>query len=466
MATKHCDVAIIGAGTAGLHAYKSAIAAGVDVLLIERGPGGSTCTGTGCIPSKLLIAAARSAADARRAGLFGIAVSGIAVDGRAVLRRVLLERDKADGQIRDEYLGIPQEHRLHGEARFTGPTTLAVGDVTVEARSVIIAVGAHPQVPTSLEAIGALVHTHDTIFEIEQLPATLAVIGAGPLGLELAQAFSRLGVAVTVLDKSDRIGAVADPHAEQAAREALRKNFTVHLGVEVEASMAAGKARLSWTGSSTGSVDVEMVLAATGRAPELAPLNLAASGLSLGEKDVPEFDPDTRRCGNTSVFLAGDVGGWRPVLHEAARGGTIAGAIAAGGDPPSPVPALAIAFTEPNLVEVGAGFDALPEGAILGEAQATSNARSGIDAQDEGLVRLYADRTGRLLGGSIVLTGGEHLGQSLALAIGQGMNAARFADQPWYHPCLEELLQEAARDVVRQQQRAGGPGPSGQDRSF
>ncbi len=426
---RNCDIAIIGAGTAGLHAYKSATKAGADVLLIERGPGGSTCTRTGCIPSKLLIAAGPSAADARKADVFGLVVAGVAINGRAVMRRLRAERDKADGQIKDQCRAIPEEHRLHGEARFTGPTTLAVGGAVIEARSVIIAVGAHPEVPASLGPVRALVHTHETIFEIEDLPQTLAVIGAGPLGLELAQAFAKLGVSVTVLDKSGKIGALADPVAEAAAREALREDFAVHLGVEVKAAMAAGKARLSWIGVDEGSVEVDMVLAPTGRTPELSSLDLGACGVALDDKGVLLFDPDTRRCGDAQVFVAGDVGAWRPVLHEAARGGTIAGAVATGAAPPPPVPPLSIAFTEPNLVEVGARFGALPGDAITGEAKATDNARSGIDAQDEGLVHLYADPSGKLLGGTIVLTGGEHLGQSFALAIDRGMDVAGLANQ-------------------------------------
>lgn len=452
MATRHCDVAIIGAGTAGLHAFKSATKAGADVLLIERGPAGSTCTRTGCIPSKLLIAAGRSAADARKAGVFGVGVGDVTVDGRAVMRRLRAERDKADGQIRDQYFDIPQERRLHGQARFTGPTTIMVGEhMVVEAGAIIIAVGARPEVPPSLEPVRALLHTHETIFDIADLPGSLAVVGAGALGLELAQAFSALGVDVTVLDKSGKVGALVDPVAEAAARDALCKDFALHLGIEIEAVMAGGRARLSWNGDSAGTIDVDMVLAATSRSPDLASLDLAASGVRTDDKGVPEFDPATRRCGETPIYVAGDAGGWRPVLHEAARGGTIAGALATLGHAPPPVPALTIAFTEPNLVEVGAGFGVLPDEAIVGVAQATDNARSGIDAQDEGLVRLYAGRTGELLSGTIVLTGGEHLGQSLALAIDRRMDAAGLAEQPWYHPCLEEMLQAAARDVVRQQ---------------
>jgi dihydrolipoamide dehydrogenase len=447
---RRCDVAIIGAGTAGLHAYKAAVARGVDVIIIERGPGGSTCTRSGCIPSKLLIAAGRAAAQARRADVFGVDVTKVEVDGASVLHRLRSERDKADAKIRKEYEVIPAAHRLHGDARFTGPTTLAVDDVDLSAGSIIIAVGGSPDVPSFLDPICDMVRTSETIFEIEALPDTLAVIGGGPLGLELAQAFSRLGVRVTVLDASEQVGALKDPDCERSARAALLQGLEIHSGVEIKASRLGERARLTWAGSSDGTVEVDMVLAATGRTANLAGLCLENAGIELDDKGIPDFDHRTHRCGSSPVFIAGDAGGWRPVLHEAARGGTSAGAVAAGGEPLPTVPLLAIAFTEPNLVEVGTAFDKLPEDAVIGTALATDNARSGIDADDAGIVRLYADRSGRILGGSIVLTGGEHLGQALAVAIDTGMDAAKLAAQPWYHPCLEEMLQEAARDVWQQ----------------
>ena len=353
--------------------------------------------------------------------------------------------------MRNQYRDIPEDQRPHGSARFAGPTTLLVGDdIRVEARAVIVATGASPQIPASLKAARALMHTHETLFDIEALPASLAVVGAGPLGLEMAQAFARLGVAVTVLDNSDKLGLLTDPQAEQVARRAFEKDFAIYLGVTVDAVMDGSKARLSWTGDSAGAVAVDMVLTATGREPKLAGLDLGTAGIETDDKDVPSFDPHTHRCGDTSVFLAGDADIWRPVLHEAARGGTTAGLVAVRGAPLPQRPALSIALTEPNLVQVGTKFDELPDGAIVGTAAAVNDARSGIDGELEGLARLYAAPSGKLLGGTIVLTGGEHLGQSLALAIDRDMDAASFADQAWYHPVLEEMLQAAARDIVRQ----------------
>jgi dihydrolipoamide dehydrogenase len=241
-----------------------------------------------------------------------------------------------------------------------------------------------------------------------------------------------------------------DPQCELAARQSLSADLAIHSGVKVTASLTGARASLEWSGSSSGRVDVDMVLAASGRTANLSELGLPSAGIALDDNGVPEFDHESHRCGSSSIFIAGDVGGWRPILHEAARGGTIAGTVASGGEPLPPVPSLAIGFTEPNLVEVGRAFDELPESAVIGCALATDNARSGIDAEDQGLVRLYADRNGILLGGSIVLTGGEHLGQALAVLIGAGMDAATLVAQPWYHPCLEEMLQEAGRDICRQ----------------
>jgi dihydrolipoamide dehydrogenase len=442
-------VAVIGAGTAGLKAYKAAEAHGDTVLLIERGEGGSTCTRVGCMPSKLLLAAGRMAFDARRAGEFGIDTGVVRVDGAKVLARMRHERDRFVGSVLDEYHAIPDSERLQGEARFTGPTTLAVGDTMVEARAIVIATGGHPIVPDTLEPVKWLVHTHETIFSIEQLPASMAVLGAGPLGIELAQAFARLGVAVTVLDEGDTVGGLGDPVANEAARAALSREFDLRLGAKVTAAPAEdGRATLSWSGKSEGEVTVELVLAATGRPPNLESLDLDKTGLALDEHGTPLFEETTRRCGDSQIFIAGDANAWRPVLHEAARGGRIAGGVAAGGPPSRPLPAFAVTFTEPGIAVVGTAFDELPEGATIGCATVKDNGRADIEGEDQGVVRLYGDKAGRLIGAAIVAPGAEHLGHLVALGIDRGIDVATFADQPWYHPTLEEMLQSAARDLA------------------
>ncbi len=448
MDERQCDVAIIGAGTAGLKAYKAAVARGADVLLIERGRGGSTCTRFGCMPSKLLLAAANAATAVRAAPLFGVDPGTVSIDGDAVLRRVRAERDRFVASVLDEYNAIPAERRLHGEARFDGPRSLVVGDTRIEAGAIVIATGARPVVPDSLAQIGDRVRTHETIFEIEALPVRLAVLGAGPVGIELAQAFARLGSAVTVIDEGDLVGGLGDPEALAVAIASLGTELDLRLGVTATARAEGAGVRLDWSGASTGSVVVDLILVATGRPPALGSLDLAEAGLELDDHGVPDFDPLSRRCGTSSVFIAGDAGSWRPVLHEAARGGRIAGDVAAGGTPPRALPRLAVTFTEPNLVEIGCAFKDLPDGHRIGSATMADNGRATAEGHGTGLVRLYGDAGGQLIGGAIVAVGGEHLGHLVALGIDRGITVADFADQAWYHPTIEETLQSAARDLA------------------
>lgn len=336
---------------------------------------------------------------------------------------------------------------IHGSARFCGADTVMVGDIRVTARrGIVIATGGHPIVPDLLQPVQHLVHTHETIFDLDSLPRTLAVLGAGPVGIELGQAFARLGVAVTVIDDGDSVGGLKDPDVNQAVIDALGGEMTLALGVEAKASATDdGRARVAWDG---GDVVVDLILAATGRPPSLAELALENTGLALDSRGTPEFDERSRRCGESAIFIAGDAGAWRPVLHEAARGGRISGEVAAGGDAPRALPAFAVAFTEPNIVSVGIGFDALPEGARIGVARVSGNGRATADGESEGLVRLYGDRDGQLIGAAIAAAHGEHLGHLVALAIDRGTDVATFADQAWYHPTVEELLQEAARDLL------------------
>jgi dihydrolipoamide dehydrogenase len=440
---------VIGAGTAGLKAYKAAKRHGATVVLIERGDGGSTCTRVGCMPSKLLLAAGRMAFEVRRAGTFGVEVEQVRVDGGKVLARMRAERDRFVDAVLDEYHDIPDVERLRGEARFTGPTTLMVDGTVVEAKAIVIATGGHPIIPDTLDGVRSLTHTHETIFEIEQLPASMAVLGAGPLGLELAQAFARLGVPVTLLDKGGSVGGLGDPVADEAARAALAREIDLQLGVEVEAVPTDnGRATLRWTGASEGEVTVDLILAATGRPPNLDALDLGKTGIALDDHGTPLFEETTRRCGDSAIFIAGDANAWRPVLHEAARGGRIAGEVAAGGEGSRPLPYLSIAFTEPNLVEVGARFDELPKGAAIGCATVTDNGRADVEGEDAGIVRLYGDAAGTLIGATIVAPGGEHLGHLVALGIDRGIDVATFADQAWYHPTVEEMLQSAARNLA------------------
>lgn len=448
--TIRCDVAVIGAGTAGLAAWRAADKRGKHAVIIERGPGGTTCARVGCMPSKLMLAAARAAREARRSDLFGVRTGSVEIDGAAVLARMRNERDRFTAGACENWFAIPPEQRIDGTARFTGPTTLQVEDgPTVEADAVVIAVGSSPIVPPVLDPVAERVRTFETLFDIEALPKRMAVIGAGALGLELAQAFALLDVAVTVIDDGPAPGKLTDPEAVAVARAAFESRLDLHLETEVqEAAMTDDGARLRWDG---GEGVFDLVLAASGVKPDLKPLDLEAAGIELDDRGTPLFDAATRRCGDAPVFVAGDAGGDRPVLHEASREGEMAGIGAAGGRARPRLPKLAMTFTDPEMVLVGCDHDDLPDGARIGTERFEENGRVRIEEGPEadGIARVYADPDGKLIGGTLVGPQSEHLGHMLALAVSQGMTADALADAAFYHPCVEETLQNAVRDLLR-----------------
>ena len=445
MNNRKCDVAVIGAGTAGLAAWRAVTAAGADALLIERGPGGTTCARVGCMPSKALLAAGRAAHSARGADEFGVRVGAVEVDGAAVMARVRRMRDIMTQAVFDGMDDVPDDRRIDGEARFAGPTTLTVGEVTIEAEAVVIAVGADPTIPDGLADGSDRVRTHLDIWDLETLPKSLGVLGAGPVGIEIAQAMARLGVAVTVFDPGDAVGALQDKEVNAAAVACLGREMTLRLGEEPKGVPIEGGVRLKGDGEP---VDVELVLAATGRPPNLKALDLDAAGVALDDKGVPTFDTRTKQVAGSPIWIAGDANDWRPVLHEASHGGSVAGCQAAGakGDA-ALLTNVAMVYTDPGIAIVGPTFGDLPDGARIGCAK-VEGGRAQIDGHEGGVVRLYADRNGVLIGGSIVAHAAEHLAHALMVAVSQDMTVTAFTALPWYHPCYEEHLQTAARDLL------------------
>ncbi len=255
MDTRKVDVAIIGAGTAGLNAVREAEKAGKSWLLIERGAYGTTCARVGCMPSKLLIAAADAAHEARRAGLFGVRVPRVEVDGRAVMARLRHERDRFAGAVVQSTRELPDENRLCGEARFLDANTLEVtpspgsddAPTRVTANTTVVATGSSPMLLPVFDAVREQVLTSDTVFEIEDLPGSMAVVGTGSIGLEIGQAFDRLGVKVTFLDNGAHPGPCSDPEVIACIDRTLSDNLDLNMNVDVSDARAQdGGIEITW----------------------------------------------------------------------------------------------------------------------------------------------------------------------------------------------------------------------------
>jgi len=457
------DVAVIGAGTAGLAAYRSATAVTPRVVMIEGGLHGTTCARVGCMPSKLLIAAGDAAHHARHAGPFGVHAK-VEIDGREVMDRVRRERDRFVGFVVESVDRIPEDHKLHGRARFVAPGALEVDvageTVRVTARSVVVATGSSPFVPPMFEAVRDRLVINDDVFQWDALPSSVAVFGTGVIGLELGQALSRLGVRVRVFGQRGVIGPLTDPVVRASALAALREDVPIHpdgsvrlvrraeQGVEVTFDDVDGVSRVE---------TFDYALVATGRRPNLGGIGLEHSGIRFAANGKPVVDRTTLQAEGAAVFIAGDASDDVPVLHEAADEGRIAGENAARFPRIAPGPRrslLAITFTEPQIAIAGATFASLTQSGpedrevVVGEIAFADQGRSRVMLQNRGIGHVYADRaTGRFLGAELVGPRVEHIGHLLAWAHQQELTVEGMLAMPFYHPVVEEGLRTALRDA-------------------
>lgn len=472
------DVAIIGAGTAGLNARREVERAGKRWLLIESAGYGTTCARVGCMPSKLLIAAAESAEHARRANLFGVRIdpAAIRVDGRAVLERVRRERDRFVRLVREEVERLPEAQRLFGHARFKGPTELVVGDHTrVRSKAVVIATGSRPSLPEKLAALDdpELVLTSDTIFELLELPESLAVFGTGAIGLELGQALQSLGVRVVFFNPNQTLGSVSDPEIDKQLRVHLRARLELELGVSemrLERSGYGVVLHYSTENGVRAETRFARVLAASGRKPNLDALGLEHTGLALDEHGTPKFDPATMQCGSAPIFLAGDADGQRQVLHEAVDDGAIAGANAANFPQVEAMQrraALSIAFTSPRVAVLGQSYrEASQRPIAIGESSYSDQGRARVIAEAHGHVRVYVERgQQRLIGAELFGPGVEHTAHLLAWAVQAELPLRALLRMPVYHPTLEEGIRTALRDAAKKLELLQGCPPTDQGTS-
>lgn len=460
MGNRKVDIAIIGAGTAGLTAYNAASKHTDNLVLIEGGIYGTTCARVGCMPSKLLIAAAESAYGASQTKLFGIQVGDIVVRGDQVLERVRKERDKFVDSVLESMEAIPAAHKLTGPVRFLAPGKLAVGEgMEIEADRIVIATGSSPTIPSMFQGLGDRLLINDSLFELPDLPESIAVFGSGVLGLELGQALSRLGVRVRMFGQGGSLGGIADEEIRAYAEQCFNEEFYLDTHSEVnDLSPTEGGVSISFVHKDKGAVTERFnyVLVATGRAPNLEGLDLDHSGLTLDDRGTPLTEPSTLQCGDSPVFLVGDANGKAPVLHEAAHEGRIAGDNA--GRYPNLVTAVrqvpfSVVFSSPQITAIGVAVGGISEAERKnygsGSSSFENQGRSKVMGKNRGLLKVYAERDGGVFAGAEMFgPAAEHIGHLLAWAAQQRMTVSEMLAMPFYHPVIEEGLRTALKDLV------------------
>jgi dihydrolipoamide dehydrogenase len=455
---KNFDVLILGAGTAGLAAMRAVRQRTENFAVVNDGPYGTTCARVGCMPSKTLIEAANTYHQRCHFSAMGIRGSGaLCVDIPAVMRRVRELRDhfvRSVLRITDS-LG---QRNIPGRARFVDAHTVEVDGTRLQAERIIIATGSHPFVPQEWRSLGQAVLTTDDLFELNDLPARMAVVGLGGVGAETAQALSRLGIEVTAFEAVREIAGLSDPVVNACAVAALGEELQLVLGAKTDLRKNNGGVCITADGTS---VIVRKVLVAVGRRPNLQDLGLEALGIELDEQGVPIFDPTTMQIGDLPIYIAGDANADAPLLHEAADEGFIAGHNALRREPQcferrTP---LAIFFTSPNIAVVGRSFADLQDADVaIGKVDLGNQGRLRMSNRNRGCLRVYAEQeSGRLLGAELCAPEGEHLAHLLALAIDREMTLTDLLRLPFYHPVAEEGLRTALRDAAGKLPRRAGP---------
>lgn len=455
MKTLQVDVAIVGAGTAGLYALREVKRAKKSFVLIDKGPLGTTCARVGCMPSKVALHGAELWSIRQEQKKYGITgTEQLQIDRAAAWAKVREIRDDFAGGAANNAVKSAGKHLIMGAAKFLEPTVLQVegedGTQRIEAQAVVIAVGSRPVIPSFLTAFRDYLITTDELFELEELPQRLGLLGLGAIGLEMGLAMQRLGVEVVGADMAEAIGGIRDPEVAKYALQAFSNNFPMYLGASANLESAEQGVQLV---SGANRVAVDKVLVALGRRPNIDKLNMADAGFKLDEHGMPTFDLNTLQIEDYPVYLVGDANAYRTLMHEAAAEGAVAGFNACRKIPQAfeRKTSLAIAFTQPDIISVGASFSDLDEDAILiGTAYSTNDGRSRILSSVPGVLRIYADKkTGKLLGAAMVGTRAEHIAQFLALAISQEMTVHELLAVPYYHPVVEEMIQSAVQDIVR-----------------
>jgi dihydrolipoamide dehydrogenase len=455
------DVAIIGAGTAGLSARAEVARKTDNYVVIDGGILGTTCARVGCMPSKSLVEVANAYHRQSLFRMFGISDSVTAPPDIAnVMGHVRRLRDRFVSGV-EKGMDSWKEHLIRKNARFIDANTLDLGDETIRAGRIVIATGSKPVVPEKWRKYERYLVDADEFFGLESVPPRMAVFGLGPNGIELGQALARLGIDVTAITLDKTIGGLTDPDIQQYALQTLSGKMKVRIGSaeildDSDHGLTVGcNGCNGCNGCDDESWMVDQVLLTMGRHPAIDDLGLENLGVELDNRGMPRFDEATLQIENLPVFIAGDTTGSRALLHEAADEGRIAGynAVAGGSDCFQKRIYMGIVFSDPDIAIIGRSYASLAENGvefIIGESDYEYQGRAVMTGRNQGLVHVYADKgKGLILGAELIAPEGEHLAHLISWIVACNLSARDVLSLPFYHPTLEEGLRKAFRQVVK-----------------
>ena len=437
------DLAVVGGGAGGLAAARAGARRGLRTVLVADGALGGDCTFTGCVPSKTLIEAAAK----------GLSFAEASARMRAVVTQIAATEDA--GVLRHEGVEV-----VEGSARFSGARVLSVDDQSIRATVVVIATGSRPAVPPlpGLDAVPFL--TNETVFDLDELPGSIAILGGGAIGCELAQAFRRFGSKIQVIEGEDRLLPREEPEASAVlAGVFAAEGIGVHLGTSVarvEQATSGGGIRL--VRSDGSSICAEALLVAVGRRPATDELDAEAGGVELDERGFVRSDRFLATSA-TGVYAVGDVTGRLLFTHAADEMGRLAvrnasvrlGRLGRRAFDASSIPW--VTFCDPEIARVGlTEAQAAKAGGRVAYVPMSEVDRAIAAARTEGFVKLIAGPRpllrgtggGLLLGATIVAPRAGEMIHEVALAIRTAMFTGRLAQTVHAYPTWSTSLRQAA----------------------
>ncbi len=451
------DLVVLGGGTAGLVSALIGAGIGARVALVERERTGGDCLWTGCVPSKSLIAGAQLAHRMRHADRVGLAPVQPQVDYARVIDRVhavIAEIAPHDSPERLRAAGVDV---IEADGRFIDASTLAAAGRSLRFSAAIVATGSQPSVPPVPGLTGADVFTTDDIWGLRELPARLVVLGGGPVGCELGQAFARLGAQVTIVELADRLLLKEEPDAGTLVAKSLQADgVDVRVGtraVELRRPGGAPKHLVVEHGTGRQELEFDAVLVVAGRRPRTSGAGLDAAGVALDARGAVVVD-ERLRTNVARIFAAGDVTGLLPFTHVAAHHARVASVNALLGTRSATDPIIPwVTFTDPEVAHVG--LTAAQARAQFGAR--TKLARSDYAALDRaitagearGFALLIGDQKGRLVGATVVGPGAGEAIAELTVHVKAGHRIDAVSTTVHAYPTLAEGPSRAADEYVR-----------------
>jgi mercury(II) reductase len=452
------NLLVIGGGTAGLVSALAAAGLGGRVALVERHLLGGDCLNVGCVPSKALLRAARLSAEIRGAATLGIDVpANVEVDFGAVMERMrrlrarISQHDSAQ-RLRDNGVDV-----FLGEARFAGPRSVEVAGQTLRFKKCLIATGSRPEEPRIEGLSKASYVTNETIFDLTVRPKNLVVIGGGPLGCEMAQAFARLGCEVTIVQKEPQFLPKEERDAAQILSEAMsRDGIQIRLNTEVTKVSCTndGKTLQLISAGDESAVTAEEILVAVGRAPNVEGLNLEGAGVRYDKEAGVEVD-DRLRTTNPAIYAAGDVALEHQFTHTADASARIVvqNALFLGRKKLSRLTIPWCTYTDPEIAHVGIyAREANERGIPIKTFTIPMHLvdRAILDGEEEGFVKIHVrEGTDLILGATVVARHAGEMINEITLAMVAGAGLGTVAKVIHSYPTQAEGIRKAADAYLR-----------------